>query len=252
MFPHKEEQNMAQRILTVEYYPLDSLQLDPQNPRYHGKRQIQQIAWSIKTFGFNVPVLIDGRRQIIAGNGRFLAARLLGMSQVPTIKLEHLDNPQISAYMVADNRLTEHSVWDKRLLAQQFKTLSEIELNFSVEVTGFEIGDIEMMIGELTPAGKGKEDRVDEMPEAEAKPQVTKGGDVWLLNGGPVGSSNVSGNVASLLSVQDQGNAAVLSDLRHIDKIVRRWQKFTRLDAVHQGTGQTFAQREKEIADAQH
>jgi hypothetical protein len=237
--------------LSITFRKITDLSLDPQNPRIHSKRQIKQIAKSIKTFGFLAPVLIDGRGQLIAGHGRVLAAQFLGMTQVPTIKLEHLNDSQISAYMIADNRLTEHSVWDKRLLAQQCKALSEIELNFSVDVTGFELGEIEVMIEGLVPASNGKDEPTDAIPDSETKRQVTQAGDVWVLNGSPVGRSNARGNAAHSISMQDQGNSAVLSDPRHVDKIVRRWRKSTGLEAVHQGTGQTFAQRENEIADAQ-
>ena len=112
---------MASRILALEYCPLDSLRFDPQNPRLHTKKQVRQIARSIQTFGFNVPVLIDAQGQLIAGHGRVLAAQLLGMTQIATIKLEHLSENQRRAFMIADNRLTENSVWDERLLGSSAK-----------------------------------------------------------------------------------------------------------------------------------
>src|SRR5713101_873920 len=105
---------MTQRVLSIEHRPLVSLQFDPQNPRRHNKKQIRQIARSIEIFGFNVPVLIDAQGQLIAGHGRALAAQLLGMTHVPTIRLEHLTEAQTRAFMIADNRLTENSVWDER------------------------------------------------------------------------------------------------------------------------------------------
>jgi len=103
---------MAPQVLSIEYRPLASLSLDPQNPRVHSNRQIRQIARSVETFGFNVPVLIDGKGQLIAGHGRVLAAQRLGMTQDPTIMLKNLTEAQIRAFMIADNRLTENSVWD--------------------------------------------------------------------------------------------------------------------------------------------
>src|SRR5258708_26201704 len=109
MFLQSEAQSMALQTLTVEYCPLDSIRLDPQNPRIHSKKQIRQIARSIESFGFNVPVLIDVRGQLIAGHGRVLAAQLLGMTHIPTIKLEHLTEAQLRVFMIADNRLTENS-----------------------------------------------------------------------------------------------------------------------------------------------
>src|SRR5437868_11685324 len=124
MFLQKEAQNMAPQLLTIEYCPLDSIRFDPQNARLHSKKQIRQIAQSIKTFGFNVPVLIDGGGQLIAGHGRALGAQLLGMTQIPIIRLEHLTEVQRRAFMITDNRLTENSVWDERLLGEQLKALS--------------------------------------------------------------------------------------------------------------------------------
>src|SRR5712692_465897 len=165
MFHHKEAQNMAQRILAVEYRPLASLRFDPQNPRLHNKKQIRQIARSIEAFGFNVPVLIDGRGQLIAGHGRVLAAQLLGMTHVPTIMLEHLTEAQIRAFMVADNKLTENSAWDERLLAHQMKALSEVELDFNLEATGFEMGEIDVMIEGLAPAHDVEGDPADALPD---------------------------------------------------------------------------------------
>ena len=152
---------MAQQILSIEYRPLASLRFDQQNPRFHSKKQIKQIARSVETFGFNVPVLIDGKRQLIAGHGRVLAAQLLGMTQVPTIMLENLTETQIRAFMIADNRLTENSVWDDRLLAEQLKALAVLELDFSIDVTGFEMGEIDVMIEDLAPATSGKDDPAD-------------------------------------------------------------------------------------------
>ncbi len=170
------------RSLSITYRAITDLNLDPQNPRLHSKKQIRQIARSIETFGFNVPVLIDARGQLIAGHGRVLAAQLLGMTHVPTIMLEHLTEAQIRAFMITDNRLTENSVWDDRLLAEQLKALSVLELDFSIEVTGFEMGEIGVMIEDFAPASRGKDDPADAIPDSGAKPQVTQAGDLWVLD----------------------------------------------------------------------
>src|SRR6267143_5017941 len=173
---------MAPQVLSIEYRPLASLRFDPQNPRLHSKKQIRQIARSVETFGFNVPVLIDGKGQLIAGHGRALAAQLLGVTDVPTIRLEHLTEAQTRAFMIADNRLTENSVWDDRLLAEQLKALAGLELDFSVDVTGFEMSEIDMMIEDLAPASRGKDDPADAIPDVGTKPQVTRAGDLWVLD----------------------------------------------------------------------
>jgi len=105
----------------VAYRPIIELKRAANNPRFHSKKQIRQIAESIKTFGFLVPVLVDRKGRVIAGHGRITAAELLGLSEVPTICVDHLSDAQIKAFMIADNRLTENSVWDDRLLAEQLK-----------------------------------------------------------------------------------------------------------------------------------
>ena len=176
------EANANNRSLSVIYRPVADLRFDPKNPRLHSRRQIGQIARSIEAFGFNVPVLIDAEMGVIAGHGRVLACKLLGIIEVPTISLEHLTEPQIHAFMIADNRLTENSSWDERLLAEQIKALSEVELDFNLEATGFEMGEIDVMIEGLVPASRGKDDPADAIPDSGAKPQVTRTGDLWVLD----------------------------------------------------------------------
>jgi len=170
------------RPLSVVYRPLTDLVPDPANPRIHTRRQIRQIANSIKAFGFNVPMLINAERKLFAGHGRWQAAQLLGMTQVPTIMIEHLSEVQIRAFMIADNRLTENSDWDEQLLAQQIKALAEVELNFDLEVIGFEMGEIDLMIEGLTPASADPNDPADVIPESQATPQITQAGDLWILD----------------------------------------------------------------------
>jgi DNA modification methylase len=170
------ERNRAPK--EVVYRSISLLKLDPRNPRSHGKKQIRQIARSIETFGFNVPVLIDANSKVIAGHGRILACQLLGWSDVPTICLEHLTEAQARAFMIADNRLTENAAWDERLLAEQLHDLSLMELDFSLEVTGFEVGEIDLRIHGLESNGDG--DEADKLPVV-SRSAVSCAGDVWLL-----------------------------------------------------------------------
>ena len=135
--------------LSIVYRAIDQLKPDPKNPRVHSKKQIRQIAASIEAFGFNVPVLVDREGKIIAGHGRLLACRELGWSEVPTLCLDHLTSAQARAFMIADNRLTEIASWDDRLLAEQLKDLSLLGLDFNIEVTGFEMAEIDLRIASL-------------------------------------------------------------------------------------------------------
>src|SRR6202011_3317190 len=160
---------------------IGELKPDPTNPRLHSKKQIRQIANSIETFGFNVPVLVDAELNVIAGHGRLLAGRELGWSEVPTLCLDHLTPAQARAFMIADNKLTENATWDDRLLAQQLKDLSLLGLDFSLEVTGFEMGEIDLRIASLDDMPEPDDDPADAVPEVSAGPPLSKIGDLWLL-----------------------------------------------------------------------
>jgi ParB-like chromosome segregation protein Spo0J len=148
--------DQAQRHIQVTYVPLSELKLDPRNPRKHSNKQIGQIGFSIHTFGCVVPVLIDTNKKIIAGHGRVLACQQLGWTEVPTITLEHLSEERARAFAIADNRLTENSVWDDRLLAEQLKSLSILDLDFDLEVTGFDIAELDLRIESLNADGLAK------------------------------------------------------------------------------------------------
>src|SRR5437868_10241024 len=134
----------TRRILKVTYQPTAALKAHPGNARTHSKRQIRQIADSIKNFGFTNPILVDGNGTIIGGEGRWRAAKLLGMQQVPTIALEHMTADQIRALIVADNRLAQNAGWDKTILAIEFQHLLTVD-NFDVKLTGFEVPEIDLI-----------------------------------------------------------------------------------------------------------
>ncbi|MBZ5501452.1 MAG: site-specific DNA-methyltransferase [Acidobacteriia bacterium] len=171
---------MAQCPLSVRYISIARLKLNPRNTRIHTDKQVAQLASSIGAFGFNVPILIDAKSNVIAGHGRVCAAKVLGIATVPTIRLEHLSEQQIRAFGIADNRLTENAAWDQQLLGEQLKILSEAEIDFSLETTGFEMGEIDLMIENLSLAPQGKEDPADAMPEASSA-VVSELGDLWIL-----------------------------------------------------------------------
>jgi DNA modification methylase len=167
--------------LQVIYRPIGELKPDPANPRLHAKKQIRQIANSVRTFGFNVPVLTDADLNVIAGHGRLLAGHELGMTEVPTLCLEHLTPAQIRAFMIADNRLTEIARWDDQLLGEQLKDLSLIGLDFDIEVTGFEMGEIDLRIASLEDEPDPTDDPADAIPELPVRPPLSKIGDLWHL-----------------------------------------------------------------------
>jgi DNA modification methylase len=149
------------------------------NARTHSKKQIRQIARSIETFGWTNPVLIDGEGNIIAGHGRVEAAKLLGMEHVPTLRIDHLSEEQKRAYILADNRLAELAGWDMEVLATELQFLTSVDLDFDIEIIGFETAEIDLAIDGLSADG---DDQADEVPESDpTAPPVSRAGDLWRL-----------------------------------------------------------------------
>jgi DNA modification methylase len=166
----------------IIYRGRGELKPDPANPRRHSKKQVRQIADSIRVFGFNVPVLIDRHGNVIAGHGRLLAAEQLGWAEVPTLCLDHLTPAQVSAFRIADNKLAENAEWDDHLLAQQLKDLSLTGLDFSLELTGFEMAEIDLRILSLDDTPELADDPADAVPTVSPGPVISRLGDAWLLD----------------------------------------------------------------------
>lgn len=172
--------NKKKLPLEIRYRSIVSLKENPNNPRLHHARQISQIAKSIETFGLIVPVLVDNSLTVIAGHGRLRAARSLGLTELPTVLIEHLTESQAKAFAIADNKLTDNSSWDENLLAQQLKALSEVELDFDLEATGFEVAEIDLVIEGLSPDPDTSPDDADQLP-ALANQRVCQANDLWTL-----------------------------------------------------------------------
>ena len=167
--------------LRIEHVAIERLKLDPRNPRIHSDRQIKQITRSIKAFGFNVPVLADRDNKLLAGHGRVHAARHLGLRDIPVIRLEHLTPEQARAFSIADNRLSETSNWDDRLLGEVLRDLAAVELDFDLEAIGFTTGEIDLRIEGLSVTTAGDPDPADELPSTLDQPPVSRPGDLWQL-----------------------------------------------------------------------
>ena len=156
--------------LTVIYKDPKSLKPRATNPRIHSKKQIEQLKRSIQEFGFVRPVLLDADDGIIAGHGATLAAIELGMTDIPTVRVDHLSPAQIRAYVIADNKLAENSGWDRNLLALELKELS-LTFSFDLTLTGFELPEVDLLLGELDGTKPGA---ADEIPDTESdRPAVT-------------------------------------------------------------------------------
>ena len=171
---------MSERIrdLKVEELGISTLKPYARNARTHTNKQIRQIAASIETFGWTNPILIDQDRQVVAGHGRLAAAKLLGLEEIPAIRLSDLTEAQVQAYVIADNRLAELAGWDEELLSIELKALCEIELDFDIEVIGFNTAEIDGLV--LGPTET--DDDADRVPEIDADaPPITVPGDLWQL-----------------------------------------------------------------------
>jgi DNA modification methylase len=157
---------------------LDELHPAARHARSHSRAQLRALARSIEAWGFNVPILVDSADRIVAGHARVEAGRLIGVELVPAIRLEHLSKEQIEAFRIADNRLAELATWDDDVLGQILRDLSSIDLGFSLEATGFTMGEIDLKIEGLS------DDEVDDEPAlttVEDGPPVSRPGDLWRL-----------------------------------------------------------------------
>lgn len=166
----------------MEHLPIDALKPDPENPREHSRQQISQIAASIGEFGFGPPIMVANDLKILAGHGRWLAAKKLKLTDVPVVRMAHLTPVQARAYSIADNKLTETSRFNKRQLAAHFEALLKIDLPFGIELTGFCTPEIDMTIKDVRldsdPPAMGDDEPV---PAPASGPAVAKLGQVFVL-----------------------------------------------------------------------
>lgn len=159
------------RVATVDLIPYAN------NSRVHSDEQVNQIAASIKEFGFLNPIIIDGDNGIIAGHGRVMAANKLSIKELPCVDASHLSEAQKKAYVIADNKLALNAEWDDSILRVEFEALKE--LDFDLTLTGFSLDELnDFEIEEL--GAEFDEDADGEITEPPAEP-ITKEGDVWIL-----------------------------------------------------------------------
>jgi DNA modification methylase len=182
--------------LEIEYRDIEALIPYARNARTHSDAQVAQIAASIREFGFVNPILVDGENGIVAGHGRVMAARKLGMPTVPVIELAHLTTAQRRSYIIADNKLALNAGWDEDLLRVE---LADLKIDgFDLELTGFSDLELSALNPEPEFVPQDDEDSVPEPPEVP----VSKRGDVWLLGGHRLmcGDSTDAGEVEKLMA----------------------------------------------------
>src|ERR671919_3227060 len=161
--------------LAIAWRRLGELIPYARNPRTHSDEQVAQLAASIREFGWTVPILIDGASGIIAGHGRVLAARKLGLERAPVIELAHMSDAQRRAYVIADNRLALDAGWDEELLRLELADLSQ--LGFDLGLIGFGEGELERLLAGDGRTGLTEDDDAPALPEQA----ITRSGDLWTL-----------------------------------------------------------------------
>jgi len=165
---------------TIEMRAVGNLKPWAKNARTHSTKQIRQIADSIETFGFTNPILIDGQSTMLAGHGRLEAARLLRMTHVPCVCLDHLSPEQKRAYVLADNKLALNAGWDEQLLAEELQDLISADLDFDLSLTGFSIAEIDLVIEGYAPEEPGNPED-DILPDEDIDLPECRIGDIWQL-----------------------------------------------------------------------
>jgi DNA modification methylase len=162
----------------VALVPLEALRPYERNARTHSADQIGQIAASMIEFGFTAPVLADEHGNVLAGHGRLEAARSLGMTAVPVVRVEGLTAAQRRAYILADNKIALNAGWDEALLAAELQDLERLEVD--VSLTGFSSREIDELVNAALGLGEAEDEAEEAMPEPPTQP-VTRPGDLWLL-----------------------------------------------------------------------
>lgn len=161
----------------IEDIAIGDLKPWAKNARTHSKKQLRQIGESIRTFGFTNPVLVDAANPILAGHGRVEAAKLIGITKVPCVRLDHMKPEQKRAYVLADNKLALNAGWDEEVLAEELQALMGLDsLGFDIGVTGFDPGEIDTLITGLDVEEPG--DPEDDILPSHA-PHRVQLGDVW-------------------------------------------------------------------------
>ncbi|WP_339635855.1 DNA methyltransferase [uncultured Sneathiella sp.] len=166
--------------LTVTYRPVSDLVPDPRNTRTHSKKQIEQIRASIDEFGFTNPILVDPEGLLIAGHGRLLAAKAMGLDEVPVITLTGLTDTQKRALRLADNKIALNAGWDMEILKLELSDLATLDVDMDVTLTGFSTGEIDVIL-------EGQADPDDEVIPAVPETPRTKAGDIWILGDHRIG-----------------------------------------------------------------
>lgn len=166
--------------LEIKYISLEEVRPYAGNARTHSKKQIRQIADSIERFGFVNPIIVSSDHEVIAGHGRLAAAKLLGIASVPIVVLASMTEAERRAYVIADNKLAELAGWDRDTLAIELQFLQDAEFE-DIEVTGFSLGEIDLILDEASEKGPLEPGPEDDIPAISTQNVVSRQGDLWVL-----------------------------------------------------------------------
>lgn len=215
---------MTSKNLNIKYIDVEQLEVYANNARIHSKQQIKQIARSIKAFGFINPVLVDADNRLVAGHGRLLAAKSIGLKTIPCIRIDHLSEDEKRAYILADNKLAENAGWDPDLLKVELSYLSQVDVDIDVELTGFAMPEIDIIMGTAQQSN-------EETPAPSLAPleeAVSQLGDLWQL--GPhrlicgdcrdphILDNLMSGEQANLVCTDPPYNVSITTHARGLGK----------------------------------
>lgn len=162
--------------LKIEYLPPSALAPHPTNAKLHSKRQIAQIKKSFEAFGVINPVIIDDNLNVVCGHGRSEAAKQLGLPKIPCIRITHLTEAEARAYRLADNKIADNADWDNGLLKIELDSIVELNGNFDLELTGFDVGEIDIV---LTTDAPPETEHFAE-PNRDIRP-ISREGDLWII-----------------------------------------------------------------------
>lgn len=181
-YPSNSAKDLTSPNGALELRAVDELRPSAKNARTHSKRKVKELAAAIKAVGFIGAVIIDEKNRILAGHARHAAAKLLGMQAIPTIRVSNLSEAQLRAFMLADNKFAERAGWNRELLATELEELSILlpELNLDLSLTGFETGEIDVLLHDFSEDRSAAEDQA--LPPI-AGPAVSRRGEIWLLGG---------------------------------------------------------------------
>jgi hypothetical protein len=158
----------------VTYRPIEHLKPPKRQLRTHSPKQVEQIISSIRRMGFINPIIVDAERNIICGVGRYLAAREIGLSNLPTIMVDHLSEAELRAYAIADNKLILNDTWDEKLLAVELKELMVLDIDLPIELTQFDMIEIDALLYE-------KPQIEEAVPDPDNSTPVSQLGDLFVL-----------------------------------------------------------------------